>query len=87
MQLKECLRRHGLTACPASGKDSALMTDGPSTTTPCPICSRKAVERHHPFCSERCQKLDLAHWLGELYRLPSEDSAPVEEAGGEDEAP
>ena len=32
----------------------------------CPIC-RDEVEAssRRPFCSERCQRIDLANWLGE----------------------
>lgn len=28
-----------------------------------------------PFCSERCQQVDLGNWLGEAYGLPWEDPA------------
>ncbi len=26
-----------------------------------------------PFCSRRCKTIDLGRWLGERYRIPSED--------------
>lgn len=43
-------------------------------TLPCPTCGRpssRAPENpHRPFCSARCQQLDLAKWLGEDYRVP-----------------
>jgi len=39
----------------------------------CPIC-RRPVEwegnPHRPFCSERCQLLDLGAWATERYRVP-----------------
>jgi len=54
---------------------------------PCPICGRLAVARHHPFCSERCQKLDLAHWLKESYRLPGTSPASMADDGSDDEGP
>lgn len=28
--------------------------------------------RHLPFCSRRCQQLDLGNWLSESYGLPIE---------------
>ncbi|MEO8699731.1 MAG: DNA gyrase inhibitor YacG [Kofleriaceae bacterium] len=43
----------------------------------CPTC--KAVVHKAggnakllPFCSERCQLVDLGQWLGETYRVPGE---------------
>lgn len=39
----------------------------------CSICGN-AFEReaspNMPFCSRRCQQIDLARWLGEEYRMP-----------------
>jgi endogenous inhibitor of DNA gyrase (YacG/DUF329 family) len=37
----------------------------------------------YPFCSPRCRLIDLGRWLGESYRIPSEeeksdDSSDVE---------
>lgn len=29
----------------------------------------RAVNRAHPFCSDRCKLLDLGKWLGEEYRV------------------
>ena len=56
----------------------------------CPICSTavppvddKAADgpapahRYRPFCSARCQRVDLGNWLGECYTIPaSEQPAP-----------
>lgn len=40
----------------------------------CPIC-RKSVAREgnpfRPFCSERCQRIDLDNWLEGRYRVPA----------------
>lgn len=40
---------------------------------PCPIC-RKPVDwetsPHRPFCSKRCQLMDLGAWSSESYRAP-----------------
>jgi uncharacterized protein len=48
----------------------------------CPIC-RKPVEEPqpgensaYPFCSRRCQLIDLGRWLGEKYQIPAEDQTP-----------
>jgi endogenous inhibitor of DNA gyrase (YacG/DUF329 family) len=39
----------------------------------CPICGKPVVAEFKPFCSERCRRIDLDHWLGEAYRVPTED--------------
>ena len=40
----------------------------------CPICKQPAdmmpANRFRPFCSERCQMVDLGKWAGEDYRVP-----------------
>ncbi|HKV53508.1 MAG TPA: DNA gyrase inhibitor YacG [Candidatus Binataceae bacterium] len=42
--------------------------------TRCPICKKPAergpANRFRPFCSERCQMVDLGTWAGEEYRVP-----------------
>ena len=42
----------------------------------CPICQAptppRAENRFHPFCSQRCQLVDLARWLDGDYRIPGE---------------
>jgi endogenous inhibitor of DNA gyrase (YacG/DUF329 family) len=49
---------------------------------PCPICRKPAAEKYQPFCSSRCAMIDLGKWLGESYRVetedPHEDPAPEE---------
>jgi endogenous inhibitor of DNA gyrase (YacG/DUF329 family) len=40
----------------------------------CPICRRElpvldADAPHRPFCSPRCQSIDLGSWLGGHYRI------------------
>ena len=62
----------------------------------CPTCRQVAVKDGNklwPFCSERCQLVDLGHWLDEVYRIPEEqpeaqsgDAARVlQQVHGEDE--
>jgi uncharacterized protein len=54
----------------------------------CPICKRPVLElnedgtrsRYFPFCSDRCQVIDLGRWLDEKYVIPA-----VEEDEGEGE--
>ncbi|KGQ69862.1 DNA gyrase inhibitor [Chelonobacter oris] len=61
------------------------------TNVPCPIC-HKSVEwsensPYRPFCSKRCQLIDLGEWANEEKSIPSDtadfaiDSAV---GGGED---
>lgn len=42
----------------------------------CPICQAtcppRAENKAHPFCSQRCQLIDLGHWLDGDYRIPGE---------------
>lgn len=50
------------------------------STIPCPQCGAPAddgpTNRHRPFCSERCQRLDLSAWLDGDYRIPAEPVDP-----------
>jgi endogenous inhibitor of DNA gyrase (YacG/DUF329 family) len=46
----------------------------------CPICKKiidnSPANRYRPFCSERCQMVDLGLWAGGEYRLagkPADD--------------
>jgi hypothetical protein len=44
----------------------------------CPTCKRDAKQdgnKVFPFCSERCQLIDLGRWLSEEYRVPDEADA------------
>jgi len=50
----------------------------------CPTCGRKFLSDETPtppFCSERCQLIDLGRWFNEEIRLPHEGEpgeTPVE---------
>ena len=53
----------------------------------CPICNREfdsTSSQVLPFCSPRCQQVDLSRWLGEAYGLPhaADDEALEEEQDG-----
>jgi len=49
----------------------------------CPRCGRRyrpePDHRWRPFCSERCQLIDLGGWLGERHAIAGEPVAPTAE--------
>ena len=45
-----------------------------AVSRPCPICGKPADAKHRPFCSARCQTIDLGRWLKGDYRIPTEES-------------
>lgn len=50
------------------------------TSKPCPICGKPAQAQFRPFCSARCQTIDLARWIGGSYRVPStEEELPSDD--------
>jgi endogenous inhibitor of DNA gyrase (YacG/DUF329 family) len=58
----------------------------------CPICQSptppRAENRFYPFCSQRCQLVDLGRWLDGDYRIPGEPvddivAVPPGEDGGD----
>ena len=60
-------------------------TAGGAKGAKCPMCAKPTVAAYRPFCSKRCADLDLGQWLGEGYRVPSEESGPLPDADeGED---
>lgn len=44
------------------------------TQVNCPTCGKKVQwskeNQYRPFCSERCQMIDLGAWATEEYRVP-----------------
>jgi len=50
----------------------------------CPICGKPATQTNYPFCSPRCQDIDLNRWLSDSYRVPTSE-APATSAKDEDE--
>ena len=45
---------------------------------PCPTCRQPVnwdESEFRPFCSERCQLIDLGRWASEEYRVPLIESA------------
>ena len=65
------------------------MTDTPARIVACPTC-RKPVHwsptnRYRPFCSKRCQTIDLGAWASEEYRIPENDLDPNAKASDEEQ--
>jgi len=53
---------------------------------PCPVC-RKPLEVETaflPFCSKRCQQIDLARWSTGDYRVKGDPATPWELENGDD---
>jgi len=50
----------------------------------CPICRKPSTQgdEFFPFCSERCQMIDLGNWSSEEYRIPGPS---VDRLPGQDE--
>jgi len=52
----------------------------------CPICENEfdpAASPAMPFCSRRCQQIDLGRWLREVYSVPVERDIEEDDEGGE----
>lgn len=59
-------------------------------TVPCPICGKPSSQANHPFCSPRCQDIDLNRWLSGSYVIPARDDedetkVPDADTGDDDE--
>ena len=52
---------------------------------PCPICGKPAVEEFRPFCSKRCQTVDLNRWLTGGYAIPAAEAGDPGEGGDDGE--
>ena len=54
-----------------------------STFVNCPTCGAKVEWNENrtwrPFCSERCQLIDLGKWAGEEHRIAGEEIPFVED--------
>ena len=56
-----------------------------TTAKVCPICQKPAQADHMPFCSARCHQVDLHRWLGEVYRVTTDDQSPADADSEDDE--
>ncbi len=53
----------------------------------CPICKKPVDKKYAPFCSQRCAEVDLGHWLGGRYKIPTSErpaTDPATDDEGED---
>lgn len=51
-------------------------------TVKCPTCRVDTAwenNPHRPFCSKRCQVIDLGAWVEERYKIPGDEWMPDEE--------
>ena len=39
---------------------------------PCPLCKANSNRDHYPFCSQRCQDVDMHRWFSGSYTLGNE---------------
>ncbi|MEH6405479.1 MAG: DNA gyrase inhibitor YacG [Sneathiella sp.] len=39
----------------------------------CPQCQKETAKEFRPFCSKRCQQLDLGKWFNESYVIPGQE--------------
>lgn len=44
----------------------------------CPLCKKKTDPKYRPFCSQRCQEVDLGRWLTGSYAIPTEEELNTE---------
>lgn len=51
----------------------------------CPMCAKPVVEKYKPFCSKRCADLDLGKWLGDGYRIPTDEVVGFGDGYGDDD--
>ncbi len=63
----------------AKGKGGKADLSGLSDERPCAVCNRPAAPDYRPFCSKRCADVDLNRWLGEQYRIPTDEPTDGDE--------
>jgi endogenous inhibitor of DNA gyrase (YacG/DUF329 family) len=54
----------------------------------CPKCKEEFdphFSKWKPFCSKKCQEIDLGHWLSGSYVIPSKEEPKDEEGTNNDE--
>jgi endogenous inhibitor of DNA gyrase (YacG/DUF329 family) len=45
----------------------------------CPICKKEANTKYKPFCSDRCEQIDLHAWFSGSYALPMNENQEISE--------
>jgi hypothetical protein len=51
----------------------------------CSTCGRPMEPRYRPFCSQRCQQVDLGRWFGENYRIAAGSRPDASPDGANDD--
>ncbi|HVJ44367.1 MAG TPA: DNA gyrase inhibitor YacG [Dongiaceae bacterium] len=64
------------------------MADSPGgkTAGKCAVCRKPVEARYRPFCSPRCQQIDLGRWLNENYRIATDQDPATPGSDHDDEA-
>ena len=79
-----------------SGSRSGSSTSGgsasakPESALKCSYCGQsffRSETRHMPFCSKRCQQIDLGMWLNESYGFPCEGESTLDNHGIKEDDP
>jgi len=52
----------------------------------CPQCGKPAKVETAPFCSARCQQVDLHRWFTGAYAVPAQEEDRFDGEEGEEEA-
>ena len=58
-------------------------------TVKCPTCRVETTwedNPHRPFCSKRCQMIDLGAWVEERYKIPGDDFEMTADHDDDDDA-
>ncbi len=50
-----------------------MINKTPFSMKHCPICGKLPMTEWRPFCSERCQQVDLHRWMTDVYTIPVSD--------------
>ena len=53
----------------------------------CPICGKPVAAEFRPFCSRRCNDVDLHRWLSGVYAVPGTEDEEEDERRDESEQP
>ena len=48
----------------------------------CPICEKPSDRAFYPFCSPRCEKIDLNRWFTGAYAIPAAEEEPGSDEEG-----
>ncbi|MGZ8531689.1 MAG: DNA gyrase inhibitor YacG [Candidatus Binatia bacterium] len=54
----------------------------------CPTCRDETTwenNPHRPFCSKRCQTIDLGAWIEERYKIPGDDFELLQQDDDDDD--